>query len=171
MRYRPSAGRNQKSGAPNEPDLTPIMNLFLTIIPMLLFMLVMSQVALVALNFTQGAGGGGGGQGGGGDDKDTKKLEVFMVNINAPERNLTPGFEIREAGMDKTIIPYNNGSFDFVQLDAKLKEIRARNPEQKEINVGPYPTVPYGLLIKAIDLCKANEFFDVRYAPVMQESF
>jgi len=171
MRYRPSAGRNQSSREPSESDLTPIMNLFLTIIPMLLFMLVMSQVALVALNFTQGTGGGGGGQGGGGEDKDTKKIEVYLVNINAPERNLTPGFEIREAGLEKTIIPYTNGSFDFVQLDAKLKDIRSRNPEQKEINVAPYPTVPYGLLIKTIDLCKSNEFFDVRYAPVMLESF
>ena len=63
--YRPSEGRQQKSQtAPQEPNLVPIMNLFVTIIPFLLLLIVVSQVALVALNFSQAAGGGG--QGGGG---------------------------------------------------------------------------------------------------------
>jgi hypothetical protein len=147
------------------------MNLFLTIIPMMLFMLVMTQVALVALNFTQGTGGGGGGQGGGGGEKETKEIKIYLVDIDAPARNLTAGFLVQETGMDKTIIPFKNGNFDFVQLDAKLKEIRGRHPELREINVGPYPTVPFGLLIKAIDLCKSNEFFNVRYEKVATEFF
>lgn len=65
--YRPSAMRQQKSQTvPQEPNLVPIMNLFLTIIPMLLMMVVISQIALLALNFSQGESGVSYGQGGGG---------------------------------------------------------------------------------------------------------
>ena len=64
--YRPSAMRQQKAQTvPQEPNLIPIMNLFLTIIPMLMMMVVISQIALLALNFSQGEGGVSYGQGGG----------------------------------------------------------------------------------------------------------
>ncbi len=54
-RYRPSAMRQQKSQTiPQEPNLVPIMNLFLTIIPILLMMVVISQIALGAKFLTRG---------------------------------------------------------------------------------------------------------------------
>ena len=44
-RYRPSAMRQQKSQTiPQEPNLVPIMNLFLTIIPMLMMMVVILRL-------------------------------------------------------------------------------------------------------------------------------
>lgn len=70
--YRPSEARQQRSQtAPQEPSLVPIMNLFVTIIPFLMLMIVLSQVALVALNFeSSGAtGGAGAGAGGGGSEQ------------------------------------------------------------------------------------------------------
>ncbi|MDP2173607.1 MAG: hypothetical protein Q8M98_02820 [Candidatus Cloacimonadaceae bacterium] len=165
MAYRPSAGRNLKSaGAPTEPNLVPIMNLFITIIPFLLLMLVISQVALVSLNFSQGTGGGGGGAGGG-DGKDTKKLQVIIMAADAPERGLFAGFEVREPGAESVKIPFANGLFNFVKLDETLKQIRANNPELFDIGVSPYPDVLYGPLIQTIDLCKNNNFVNVRYEP------
>lgn len=171
MRYRPSAGRNQKSGgAPEEPSLVPIMNLFITIIPFLLLMLVISQVALVALNFTQGSGGGGGGQGGGGGNN-APKVEIMIMNMEAPDRGVFPGFEVREPGQERLKIPMVNGNFDFVKLDETLKQISQRNPGLTEIHVSPYPTILYGHLIQTIDLCKSNNFINVRYAPTGVEYF
>jgi hypothetical protein len=53
--YKPSEVRQAKGQtAPQEPNLVPIMNLFLTIIPFMLMFVVISQVSLVALNFSQG---------------------------------------------------------------------------------------------------------------------
>jgi biopolymer transport protein ExbD len=53
MVYRPSEGRNQqKQTAPKQPDLVPMMNVFMTLIPFLITMVVVVQVALVGLNFS-----------------------------------------------------------------------------------------------------------------------
>lgn len=166
MAYRPSAGRNQKSlQAPPEPNLVPIMNLFITIIPFLLLMLVISQVALISLNFSGKTGGGGDGSGGGGGGTDIKKVQVIIMAAEAPERGLFPGFEIREPGAEPIKIPFANGFFNFVKLDETLKQIRENNPELYDIGVSPYPDVLYGPLIQTIDLCKNNDFVNVRYEP------
>lgn len=168
MAYRPSAGRNQRgSGGPKEPDLIPIMNLFMTLIPFMLLMMVITQVALVALNFSgSSGGGGGGGTGPGGDAVKEKKIEVIIMSPNTPERSgMFPGFEIREPGQEAVKIPIAQGYYDFRTLNSVLKEIHTRNPEQTEINVSPYPDVLYGPLIQTIDLCKENEFINVMYRP------
>lgn len=174
MAYRPSAGRNQRSaGGPKEPDLVPIMNLFLTIIPFMLYMVVVVQLALIALNFTpSGGGGGGGGQGPGGGPAEEKKIEIFIMDQDASDRGLFPGFEIREPGQETLKIralgkDVNDAYvYDFQSLNEVLKEIRDRNPGQTQISVSPYPTILYGSLIKTIDLCKNNQFTNVMYKPV-----
>lgn len=182
MAYRPSAGRNRRlAGGPKEPDIVPLMNLFLTIIPLLLYMLVIVQLALVALNFTPSGGGGGGGvQGPGGDGAEEKKIEIYIMDQDAPDRGLFPGFEIREPGQETHKIKvtamkkFKDASgeeviqyvYDFQALNEALKQIRERNPNQTQISVSPYPSILYGPLIKTIDLCKHNSFTNVMYKPV-----
>lgn len=174
MAYRPSAGRNQRlAGGPQEPDLVPIMNLFLTIIPFMLYMLVMVQLALIALNFTpSGGGGGGGGQGPGGGSAEEKKIEIYIMDQDASDRGLFPGFEIREPGQETLKIAAlgkdlnDEYIYDFQALNEVLKQIRERNPEQSQISVSPYPSILYGPLIKTIDLCKHNSLTNVMYKPV-----
>lgn len=161
MAYRPSEGRNQKKQTPPEqPNLVPLMNLFITIVPFLLTIVVISQVAMVALNFTSPGGGGpGGGSGGiGGSGEDIK------VIIMASEGNqLYPGFEIR-GWAGKSIAIRNKNSYDFITLNQTLAAIR-KNVTTDRITVVVYPDVLYGSLIQTIDLCKANGFPNVIYKP------
>jgi biopolymer transport protein ExbD len=162
-RYRPSNLRQQKAQtAPQEPNLVPIMNLFLTIIPFMLMLVVISQVALVALNFSQGEGGGGS-SGGGGGGKDIEKVEIIIVDDQYARKNNFLGFEIREPGMDAKLISAISQNYDFVALDKQIKSIRDRKADLIDITVTVYPNVLYGDLIKTIDLCKANGFTQVHY--------
>lgn len=164
MAYRPSAGRNQKAAtAPKQPDLVPIMNLFLAIIPFLLLLLVISQVALVALNFSSTGGGGGGSDNTGGGGQDIKKVQVIIMGTDDEARALYTGFEIREPGSDTVKIPATPEGYDYLTLDEALKGLRTRNPELFDINVLVYPEVLYGVLMKTIDLCKVNQFVNVHY--------
>ena len=172
MAYRPSAGRNQKAAtAPQSPDLVPIMNLFLAIIPFLMLMLVISQIALVALNFTSTGGGGGGSDGGAGGGQDIKKVQVIITNDNDPTRSLFVGFEVREPEAETIQIPAVKGEYDFTSLDSALKGIKTRNPQLSDINVVVYPQVLYQTLIQTIDLCKNNEFTNVHYGVPKVEYF
>ena len=166
MAYRPSQGRNQKNQSPPiQPDLVPIMNLFMTIIPFLMTMIVISQVALVALNFSAAGGGGSDGGAGGGGGGPTKELKIIVM---ASEGNLMfPGFEVREPGVDNTMLRNADyqGAYNFMALNNTLGNMKKRNPDLLEITIVVYPDVLYGTLIQTIDLCKQNGFPSVIYKP------
>jgi len=160
--YRPSEGRQQKSQtAPQEPNLVPIMNLFVTIIPFLLLLIVVSQVALVALNFSQAAGGGGqGGPGAGGEE--VKKIEIHLM-AREHSSGLFPGMEVRTPDNPAVRIPVINRFYDFNSLNNTLVDIKSRFTNTSDITVLVHPEVLYDTLIRTIDLCKQNGFTNVQY--------
>lgn len=163
--YRPSQARQQKGQtAPQEPNLIPIMNLFLTIIPFLLLMVTISQVALVALNFSSDGGGGGdgGGDGGGGDK--AKQIEIHLMLTDNQALGLFPGMEIREPGTDTVRLPWvSENIYDFDGLNTLLKTMKERNTSTEEISIVAHNDVIYDTLIRTIDLCKDNGFSTVHY--------
>ena len=171
--YRPSAMRQQKSQTvPQEPNLVPIMNLFLAIIPMLLMMVVISQIALLALNFSQGESGVSYGQGGGGGGAKTEKVEIHILGEQyAQENNTTLGMEIREPGFKPMTISAINGYYDYVTLNKTLQEIRSRKGTLSDITVLVHPDVLYGDLTKTIDICKVNGFTQVHYTATKVEYY
>ena len=171
--YRPSAMRQQKSQTvPQEPNLVPIMNLFLTIIPMLLMMVVISQIALLALNFSQGESGVSYGKGGGGGGAKTEKVEIHILGEQyAQENNTTLGMEIREPGFKPMTISAINGYYDYVTLNKTLQEIRSRKGTLSDITVLVHPDVLYGDLMKTIDICKVNGFTQVHYTATKVEYY
>jgi biopolymer transport protein ExbD len=164
MAYRPSEGRNQKKQTPPEqPNLVPLMNLFITIVPFLLTIVIISQVAMIALNFSAPASGGSGGSNGGVGGSGP---EVKVIIMASEGNQLYPGFEIRGWG-GKTISIRNKGdlgTYDFVTLNNTLAEIR-KSFSSDQISVVVYPDVMYGTLIQTIDLCKQNGFPNVIYKP------
>lgn len=162
-RLKPSQKRKLKGQTkPDEPNLIPIMNLFLTIIPMIMFMVAVSQIALVALNFTD-SGGPGGGSGGGSGSGEKEKTEIHIMGAQFAAANQFLGMEIREPGRGARKISAINQNYDYPTLDLAIKDIRSRNAELKDITVLVYPDVLYGDLMKTIDLCKANGFTQVHY--------
>jgi len=161
--YRPSEARQQKGQtAPQEPDLVPIMNLFLTIIPFLMLMITVS-VSLMALNFASDAGGGAGGSGGGGGNQD-KILEIHLMLRQSESLELFPGMEIREPGSTIHKLPWlSENVYDFNSLNDLLARLKEKYSETTEIAVVVHPDVLYDTLIRTIDLCKTNGFVTVHY--------
>lgn len=160
--YRPSQSRQQKSETgPKEPNLVPIMNLFITIIPFLLMMVVISQAALIGLNF-ETAGGDGGGSGGSGPGGGDRQIEVRLYDRD-DATGLFLGFETRDLAKKAAKYPNINGAFDFVSMKAALEQLKAENPDRSDIAVIVYPEVLYDTLIRTIDLCKQSGFVNVKY--------
>jgi hypothetical protein len=158
MAFSPSKGRNTKMTGMDPLDMTPIMNLFITIIPMLLTMLVTLQLSYISLNLaatSQGAGGTGTGPGG----EKIKVVKVVLYNNR---------IEIQEEGANSTTIPtyFTDGKlkYDFVALDAAITGVKTRNPNLYNIKVVPYPDVAYEILVRSIDVCKLDGFPNVTYS-------
>lgn len=164
MAYRPSDVRNQKSqSSPSEPNVVPVMNLFLTIIPFLLLFVVLSNVALVSLDLSSGGGGDSGDQGNSAGSSDIPKVQIIIYNDPVSDPAQAFSFEIREPKLPAQRIPASNGRHDFVALDAALKELKARRPNLWDINVVPRDDVLFESLLQTIDLCKKNNFPFVHY--------
>jgi len=165
MAYRPSEVRNQKKQTPPEqPNLVPLMNLFMTIIPFLLTIIVISQVAMVALNFSAaGAGGGEGGKGPGGSGLEKEVKVIIMASTG---NQVFPGFEIRgwEAAPVYIRNSDNSNGYNFISLNDTLGKIKS-SMLMDNITIVVYPDVLYGTLIQTIDLCKQNGFPNVIYKP------
>ncbi len=163
--YRPSQARQQKGQtAPKEPNLIPIMNLFLTIIPFLLLMVTISQVALVALNFSSDGSGGGAGDGDGGSADKAKQIEIHLMLTDNEALSLFPGMEIRDPDADIVRLPWiRENVYDFSGLNAQLIKLKERHEETEEISIIAHNDVIYDTLIRTIDLCKENGFSTVHY--------
>jgi biopolymer transport protein ExbD len=167
MAYRPSEGRNQKKQSPPEfPNLVPLMNLLITIIPFLLTMIVISQVALVALNFSAGAEAASSGGSSGTDSSVSRGVEIKLILMASGGNKLFPGFELRKTDAGSFMIKNsdNAGQYNFIALDQALKSLQQLN-ESSDIILVVYPDVLYGNLIRTIDLCKLNGFTNVIYKP------
>jgi hypothetical protein len=138
------------------------MNLFITIIPFLILMISISQVALLALNFAADGGGDGQGEGGGGDAQE-EILEIHLM-LKEHETGLFPGMEIREPDKTTHRLPWlQENVYDFDGLNNMLSDMKNKFPESSEIAVIVHPEVLYDTLIRTIDLCKTNGFATVHY--------
>lgn len=154
-----SSNRTSKLGEQQPLDLVPVMNLFITVIPMLLIITVSMHLALLALNIDPGGGSDGNGGNGGGGGEDVMKIEVIIQ---------VDHFEIREGGEVTANIPAVQVSegvykFDFFALDKALSEAKERNEDIFVISVMPFDPVLYDTLLRTIDICKHNSFYEVSY--------
>ena len=142
------------------PNIVPLMNLFLTIVPFLLTIVVISQVAMVALNFSapggQISGSGGIGTGHG------PAQEIKLIIMASEGNQLYPGFEIRGWGKAPVSIRNNNQGYNFSKLNDTLAQMK-KELNLDNISIIVYPDVLYGNMVQVIDLCKANGITNVTY--------
>ena len=156
-----SKRRIQKSSGSQELNLIPIMNLFITIIPMLLMITVTVHLAFLSLNLTaSGTAGTGDVESTAGSDQRMKEIKLVLY---------IDRFEIHEEGVRESIIipsrELEDGSLrhDYLALDNVLLQIKERNKDINEIRITPYPDVYYGTLLRAIDISKRQGFPEVKY--------
>ncbi|MDZ4120847.1 MAG: hypothetical protein U1C33_00390 [Candidatus Cloacimonadaceae bacterium] len=166
MAYRPSQPRNKKlDTSSKEPNLIPVMNLFLTIIPFLMLFVAYSSLALLAVSL-EAAGGGGdsGGGGSGGGQTDLPMYQIIIYGAN-PDPAKINSFEIVDEGNKRVIshIKQLNGRYDFNQLSFQLSQLKSRSPQVDDIKVLPFGDVLFEVLLQTIDLCKENKFIKVNY--------
>ena len=157
MAYGPSKNRSRSQSEPREPNLIPIMNLFIVIIPMLMTIMVTVHLAMIEITLPTDSAGGGGG------DEEQELLEDLPKVITLallPDR-----FEIKVEGIDDLIIipQLSVGTYDYFALDANIARLKKGNEKQGTIEILPDPTVKFDTLLRSIDICKSNNFPNIKY--------
>ena len=155
MAYGPSKNRSRSQSEPREPNLIPIMNLFIVIIPLLMTIMVTVHLAMIEITLPTDSAGGG--------DEDTEQLEDLPKVITLallPDR-----FEILVEGVEDIItIPQTSaGKYDYFMLDSNMARLKDSNENQGTIDLLPDPTVKFDTLLRSIDICKSNNFPNIKY--------
>lgn len=128
-------------------DVTPVMNLFMVLIPFLVSMAVFTHLAVVDFSLPPSNGSAGG-------ESETKELDISIV-ITAE------GFRIVGTGKKLDLIPRVHNKYQFEQLRSLLKAIKFEYPSQKSVVLVIEADVIYEDIIRFMDICRESQFPDV----------
>jgi biopolymer transport protein ExbD len=154
--HAPSKSRSINRGKSQGPNLVPIMNLFLVIIPMLITMIASTQMQLLAINLPTS---------GGPDSKTTEskvaeEKQIAEITIGI----LSDKFQIIVDEKLNSEIPLVEGRFAFDQLNNALITLKSENKEQNQIGIYPSGDVEFENFIRTMDICKLDgKFTDIKY--------
>jgi biopolymer transport protein ExbD len=129
-------------------DVTPVMNLFMVLIPFLVSMAVFTHIAVVDFSLppAQTENGDGG--------EDTKELDISIVVT-------TEGFRIVGTGKKLDLVQKSHGQYQYEQLRVLLKAIKFQYPSQKSVVLVLESDILYDDIIKFMDICRESQFPDI----------
>ncbi|MBC8527510.1 MAG: biopolymer transporter ExbD [Candidatus Cloacimonetes bacterium] len=163
MALRPSR-RLSTFGDSQPPNLIPMMNLFLVLIPMLITMIVTVKLAVMEINLPSKGISKEKNE----IEKENNVLENLIIVITEKKDILLLGYDkgITDEnkflmGKDKDAkigikIPHKKDEYDLYTLENYIKEIKESYKEQSRINFACDESVQYEDLIKTMDLCRRN---------------
>lgn len=156
MAFRPSLRRTHKM-EPTEPNLTPVMNLMVVLIPLLLTSAEFIKLGVIELNLPPAAG-----------------ARITEEQPKEVERSLELSVTITDEGLyvssptGKIEIPLTNGQYNFGELTQKLWEIKQRvrgdYRDTDSIVILAEPQIDYQTLVSTMDASRAIEIDDKLYA-------
>lgn len=148
----PATKRVKKStGQSVEPfdlDVTPVMNLFMVLIPFLVSMAVFTHIAVVDFSLPPAQTGNSE------DSEETKELDISIVIT-------TQGFRIVGTGKKLDLIEKSRGQYQYEQLRVLLKAIKFQYPSQKSVILVLESDILYDDIIKFMDICRESQFPDI----------
>ena len=128
-------------------DMTPVMNLFMVLIPFLMSMAVFTQIAIVDFSLPPAQGEGGG-------TESTKELDISVIISEN-------GFRIVGTGKKLDLVPKIRGRYQMDQLKTLLKAIKFQYPSQKSVILVFDGNTLYDDVIKFMDVCRESQFPDI----------
>jgi len=133
-------------------DVTPVMNLFMVLIPFLISMAVFTHIAVIDFSLPPSQAGGAGGESG--QEGESKELDISIVITRG-------GFQIVGTGKKLDMVPSERGAYQFDKLRALLKAIKFQYPSQKSVVLVFDSDVVYDDIVAFMDVCRESQFPDI----------
>ena len=160
----PSGSRKVVQATSKDLNLIPIMNLFITIIPMLLVITVTVKMAMVEIQMSANSPA----QGNEEQKEENEEDKLKTVKLAIFEDRFEIIFDDDNTKVEK--IPVIDPSavlaeqrYDLYALDKLLKKFKKENQDQNEITILAAGNVDFDALMRSVDVCKVNEFPSINY--------
>jgi biopolymer transport protein ExbD len=129
-------------------DVTPIMNMFIILVPFLMSMAVFTHLAIVDFGLPPNVGAGL-------DQGDGKPRLKLTVVVAAGYLALTHGENMLDS------LPAANGTYNLDSLSSRLKVRRAEIDIKDEAVVAVQDKIRFQDVVRVMDRCKASGFAKV----------
>lgn len=145
MNLKRAIGR-QRTKDEDDLNITPVMNIFLILVPFLLLTAVFVKISILEFSLP-------GSQAAAKHQGSPPVLAILAIRDS--------GFELKVQGKSLPFIARQNRDFDFAALVTQLKQIKERFAETEDIILAPEAAIKYDTLIKVMDRCREQGFVNI----------
>ncbi len=146
MNLRQRLGR-ERGMQDDDLNITPVMNIFLILVPFLLLTAVFVRIAILEFSLPSTEN-----QANKAQRNPATKPVVTIVAITEK------GFRLKTEGASFPLIAKQQDAFDYDGLVKKLQEVKKLHRETEDIIIAPEAQVRYETIIKVMDRCRENGF-------------
>lgn len=141
---------NKAMGGSNDSidlDMTPVMNLFIVLIPFLMSMAVFTNISIIDFSLPPSKTDGG-------IATESKELDISIVVTQN-------GFRIVGTGKKLDMIPKVRGKYQLKKLRSLLKAVKFQYPSQKSVVLVFDGNTLYDDIVSFMDVCRESQFPDI----------
>ncbi|MDZ7289324.1 MAG: biopolymer transporter ExbD [candidate division KSB1 bacterium] len=148
---------NLKAVVHRRPDngddlrMTPIMNVFLIIVPFLLLTASFVKIAILEMSLPSLSGHDSAPRAA----PASEQPKQLVLNTLAIRSN---GFELKSPTFNFPFINKRGEQYDFEQLQAHLRQIKNKFPDSEDVVIQPEDVIKYDIMIKVMDRCRESGF-------------
>ncbi len=146
MNLQKAIGRKHKTDV-DDLNITPVMNIFLILIPFLLLTAVFVKISILEFSLpgTESASQG--------QIKTPPVLTILAIRED--------GFQLKTKGKTFPLISKTAATFDYQMLVEKLQAVKKQYQETKDIILAPQASIKYDTIIQVMDRCRENGFVNI----------
>ncbi len=157
MAYRPSRRQTQRSPEALEPNMAPIMNLMVVLIPLLLSSVQLIKISMIEINLPPATS----------NEALTKKQDTSRpVRLDLSITITDKGFYLAGAAPliakqhGKLLVPKKQDTFDYEQLAKQLLAIKTAlqedYPDANSVTIQAEPQIDYQTLVSTMDAARST---------------
>jgi len=147
MNLRRTIGKERRS-EDAEVNITPIMNVFVILIPFLLLTASFVKIAIIDFSLPSAEQSSSKAI----NANDLKELTVLVISIGEK------GFQVKTSEKKLPFVEKISGKFDYEGLGNRLKWVKRKYPKLEDVIISPDATIKYDTIVKVMDMCRETGF-------------
>ncbi len=152
----PATRRSRAVRVQEDLNITPIMNVFMILVPFLLLTAAFAHTAMVDLSLPVSS------------EPETEEEEKVDLNLRVSVTESGLRVEGNEAALER-LPRLDDGSYDFGGLGRQLSEVREAHPDERMVIVAATPAIRYQSVVSVMDRCKSAGFNEISIGPADPE--
>jgi biopolymer transport protein ExbD len=149
-------GKGRRKQEDPELEMTPVMNIFMVLIPFLLLTAVFVRIAVLQVSLPTGSGGGGGGSA-------PPQNTVLVILVITEDGKFQLQTTASQTQFD-ALYSLGENKYDFEGLVNQLKRLKTDLPWVEELILRPEENVKYEIVVKVMDRCREEGFPNISFA-------